>query len=285
MRSNTIFRIASQTKALVSVGVMMLQEEGLLRISDPVARYLLAFTETKVAVAREGRGYDIVDAWRVAEITGWYFAHRAESIRLTVDRMAELPFTAQPGQAWVYGYSTDILGALIEAVSGIPLDQFIRDWITDPLGMHDTHFYLPESKRHRLATVYNLRSRETLLRAPEGPGMETQGQYVDGPRQSFSGGAGLLSTTRDYTRFLQMLLNGGELNGVKLLSTASVHLMTVNHVGDLYRAPGMGFGLGFSIREDVTASGASGSIGEFGWGGLTTPPTGWIPWNSSSLFT
>ena len=293
MRSNTIFRIASQTKALVSVGVMMLQEEGLLRISDPVARYLLAFTETKVAVAREGRGYDIVeanrpitirdllthtsgisygigpagDAWRVAEITGWYFAHRAESIRLTVDRMAELPFTAQPGQAWVYGYSTDILGALIEAVSGIPLDQFIRDWITDPLGMHDTHFYLPESKRHRLATVYNLRSRETLLRAPEGPGMETQGQYVDGPRQSFSGGAGLLSTTRDYTRFLQMLLNGGELNGVKLLSTASVHLMTVNHVGDLYRAPGMGFGLGFSIREDVTASGASGSIGEFGWGG------------------
>ena len=121
--------------------------------------------------------------------------------------------------------------------------------------MHDTYFYLPPSKSHRLAAVYNLRRGETLLRAPEGPGMETQGQYMEGPRQSFSGGAGLLSTTRDYTRFLQMLLNGGSLNGTQLLSSASVNLMTVNHVGDLYQAPGMGFGLGFSVREDVAASG------------------------------
>ena len=293
MQSNAIFRIASQTKALVSVGVIMLQEEGLLDISDPVASYLPAFAETTVGVAREGIEYDVVkanrpitirdllthtagisygtgpadSAWEAAEITGWYFAHRAEPIRLTIDRIADLPFTTHPGQAWVYGYSTDILGALVEEVSGMPLDEFIKDRITDPLGMHDTHFYLPPSKSHRLAAVYNLRRGETLLRAPEGPGMETQGQYVEGPRQSFSGGAGLLSTNRDYTRFLQMLLNGGSLNGTQLLSTASVNLMTVNHVGDLYRAPGMGFGLGFSVREDVTASGGPGSIGEFGWGG------------------
>ena len=293
MRTDAMFRIASQTKALISVGAMMLQEEGALLISDPVARYLPAFAETKVAVPSNGGGYEVVaatrpitirdllthttgvsygtgpggDRWAAAEITGWYFGHRAEPIRTTVDRMADLPFRAQPGEAWVYGYSTDILGAVVEEVSGQPLDQFIRDRITGPLGMRDTHFYLPESKRARLAAVYNLRTGTGLARAPDGPGMQTQGQYADGPRQSFSGGAGLLSTARDYARFLQMLLDGGTLDGVRLLSPTSVDLMTMNHVGDLYRAPGMGFGLGFSIRQDVGAAGAPGSVGEFGWGG------------------
>ena len=137
--------------------------------------------------------------------------------------------------------------------------------ILNPLGMRDTHFYLPSGKEARLATVYNL--TDGLRRAPAGPGMTTQGQYVSGPRVSLSGGAGLLSTARDYGRFLQMLLDGGELDGVRILSPSSVALMTRNHIGELYQSPGMGFGLGFSVRLDVGAAGVPGSEGEFGWGG------------------
>lgn len=291
MTTDAIFRIASQTKAIVSVGIMMLQEEGALLISDPVSRYLPEFRNTTVAVRREDGGYDIVpaarpitlrhllthtagvaygsgpgaDRWEQAGITGWYFAHREEPIRRTVERMAALPFQAQPGEAFVYGYSTDILGAVIEVVSGKTLDDFLRERIFEPLDMRDTHFYLPPAKRSRLATVYSLRGE--LTRAPDGAGMEAQGQYVDGPRRSFSGGAGLLSTARDYARFLQMLLNGGELGGVRILSPTTVALMTENHIPHIDRGPGMGFGLGFSIRLDVGAAGQPGSVGEFGWGG------------------
>ena len=147
------------------------------------------------------------------------------------------------------------------------LPLFLRQaqGIFAPLDMRDTHFYLPREKAARLATVYNL--TDGLSRAATGPGMQTQGQYVTGPRASFSGGAGLLSTARDYGRFLQMLLDGGELEGVRMLSPASVALMTQNHVGDLYQAPGTGFGLGFSVLLDVGAAGAPGSEGTFGWGG------------------
>jgi len=291
MQTDAIFRIASQTKALISVGIMMLQEEGALLISDPVAKYLPVFEETTVAESSAGGGYDVVAAeraitlrdllthtsgigygggpgaaqWQEAEITGWYFGHRDEPIRTTVDRMATLPFPTQPGSTFVYGYSTDILGAVIEVASNQTLDAFLGERILEPLDMRDTHFYLPESKRDRLATVYNL--RDDLTRAPNGAGMDTQGQYVEGPRASFSGGAGLLSTARDYARFLQMMLNQGELEGTRILSPTSVNLMTRNHVGDLYPAPGMGFGLGFSIRMDVGAAGTQGSRGEFGWGG------------------
>jgi CubicO group peptidase (beta-lactamase class C family) len=154
---------------------------------------------------------------------------------------------------------------VIEVVSGRTLDEFLRERILEPLDMRDTHFYLPPAKRSRLATVYSLTGQ--LGRAPDGAGMQAQGQYVDGPRSSFSGGAGLLSTTRDYARFLQMLLNGGELNGARLLSPTSVDLMTQNHIPHIDRGPGMGFGLGFSLRLDVGAAGQHGSVGEFGWGG------------------
>lgn len=291
MATDDIFRIASQTKALVSVGIMMLQEEGKLLITDPVSRHLPAFARTTVAVPRDGGGYDVVpsdrpitirhllthtagigygsgpggDRWEEAGITGWYFAHRDEPIQRTVARMATLPFQAQPGERFVYGYNTDILGAVIEVASGQTLDVFLRERILEPLDMRDTHFYLPSGKRDRLATVYGL--GEGLHRAPDGPGMQTQGQYVDGPRTSFSGGAGLVSTTRDYAHFLQMLLDGGELNGERLLSPVTVDLMTQNHIGDIGLGPGSSFGLGFSIRDDVGAAGQPGSTGEFGWGG------------------
>ncbi len=298
MGEDAIFRIASQTKALVSVGVMMLQEEGSLLISDPVGKYLPEFMETTVARPREGGGgYDVVpaarpitirdllthtagvgygggtsrDRWQAAGITGWYFAHRDELIAATVARIAALPFEAQPGEGWVYGYSTDVLGVLIERVTGRSLDDFLRTRILDPLGMLDTHFYLPESKRDRLATVYSADGASGIVRAPNPGGAVGQGHYMEGPRKSFSGGAGLVATAGDYARFLQMLLNGGELDGVRLLSPKSVQLMIVDHTGHLQAegslGRGMGFGLGFSTVEDLGARGSLGSEGEFGWGG------------------
>ena len=143
---------------------------------------------------------------------------------------------------------------MIEAVSGQPLDEFVRTRILEPLGMEDTHFYLPFDKRDRLATVYSA-TNDGLERAPS-PGRQVgQGAYVDGPRASFSGGAGLLSTATDYARFLQMMLEGGELEGTRLLSRKTVELMTTNHLTDQPFRPGQGFGLGFSIVEDVGARG------------------------------
>ncbi|REJ76934.1 MAG: class A beta-lactamase-related serine hydrolase [Acidobacteria bacterium] len=296
MQRDAIFRIASQTKAIVSVAAMVLQEEGKLLISHPVGRYLPEYAETTVAVVNGEDGeaaYETVPAtrpitirdllthtagvsygngpaaaeWSGAGITGWYFADRDEPIRETVRRIAALPFNAQPGAEFVYGYSTDILGAVVEVASGQPLDALLRDRILDPLGMRDTHFYLPPDERGRLATVYSLTS-DGLQRAPDEGTMVSQGHYVDGPRRSFSGGAGLLSTARDYARFQQMLLQGGELDGVRVLSPSSVELMTVNHVGELFVwGAGTGFGLGFSVLLDLGARGTPGSVGEYAWGG------------------
>jgi len=292
MREDTIFRIASQTKALVSVGVMALQEEGRLLITDPVGKYFPAFLNTTVAVPRWDGGYDVVpanrritirdllthtagvsygggpaaDRWKHAGIQGWYFADRDEPIGETVTRMAALPFDAQPGERWIYGYSIDILGAMIERIANEPLDQFLQDRLFGPLGMHDTHFYLPPAQRDRLAAVYSA-SGDRVERAPDPGGMVGQGAYVDGPRRSFSGGAGILSTAGDYARFLQMLLNGGELDGTRVVGPKSIELMTVNHVGDKYPTAGTGFGLGFSVVTDLGANGQLGSFGEFGWGG------------------
>jgi CubicO group peptidase (beta-lactamase class C family) len=293
MREDAIFRIASQSKAPVSVAVMMLQDEGRLLISDPVGKYLSEFAKTTVAVPNKAGGYDVVpatrpitirhllthtagigygsgpaaDKWKAAGIQGWYFADRDEPIGATVSRMAALPFDAHPGERWVYGYGTDILGALVERVSGRTLDEFLQSRLFTPLGMRDTHFYLPESKGDRLAVVYSAAQGATVARAPEPGTMVAQGAYVKGPRQSYSGGAGLLSTAADYARFLQMLLNGGELDGVRILSPASVRLMIVDHLNGIGFRPGEGFGLGFTVVKDLGARGQPGSVGEFGWGG------------------
>ena len=304
LETDDIFRIASQTKAIVSVAIMMLQEEGRLLISDPVGRHLPEYLETTVASPNPDGTYDVVPTrrpvtirhllthtagitygggtaaaeWEEAGITGWYFAHREEPIRETVRRMASLPFETHPGEAWVYGYATDILGAVVEVASGTALDEFLRTRIFEPLGMADTHFYLPAAKRDRLTVVYSA-DAGGLVRAPDPGGMVGQGAYVDGPRVSFSGGAGLLSTASDYARFLQALLNGGKLGDARILSPKSVELMTVDHLGgllvrDLNDASavfgaerGVGFGLGFRVVEDLGAHGAPGSEGVYGWGG------------------
>ena len=292
MTDDTIFRIASQTKAIVSTGIMILQEQGKLSIGDPLGRFIPEWSDMQVAVPDGGGGYALEDAarpitirhllthtagvsygggpaqdrWEEAGFQGWYFANRDEPIAETIARMGSLPLDDHPGENWIYGYSTDILGAVIEKASGMDLQSFLQQHIFDPLDMRDTHFYLPEAKRERLATVYRP-GADGVEAIPATDGMQSQGMYVDGPRTSFSGGAGLLSTARDYARFLQMTLNGGELGGARILSRKSIELMTVDHLAGIPFRGGQGFGLGYYVLEDLGANGNLGTEGEYGWGG------------------
>lgn len=295
MKTDTIFRIASMSKAITSVAIMMLMEEGKLLLTDPVSKYIPSFTHTTVMVppppgAVAGSPVSVVPAkrditirdllthtagigygsgpaeaqYKAANVFGFYFADKAEPVAAVIDRLAALPFDAQPGEKFVYGYNSDILGVVIEKISGMSLDEFFRTRIFQPLKMADSSFFLPVEKRDRFAAVYSLVDGR-LQRAPN-PGLG-QGDYVDGPRMCYSGGAGVLSTASDYARFLQMLVNGGELDGVRLLGPKTVELMTENHVGDLFNEGKTGFGLGFEVLESPGKAGVIGSPGVFSWGG------------------
>ena len=296
MTTDTIFRVASHTKAITSVAVLSLVEEGKIGFDDPVSRFIPAFAQTTVAVRKEGGEADIVPARRSITVRdllthsagisyggephiaalyeakglgpaagyGWYTADKDEPTCTTMERLASLPFVAQPGEAWGYGYSTDILGCVVERVSGASLDEFVRTRITGPLGMKDTQFFLAPAQRDRLATVYSSGSDGQIVRAPEGA--KGQGSYVGGPRRSFSGGAGLLSTASDYARFLEMVRNGGALGAVRILAPRSIQLMTTNQIGTLHWTPGLGFGFGFETTDRFGAS-SMDSPGAFGWGG------------------
>lgn len=297
MTTDAIFRIASQSKAITSVAIMSLVEEGKIALNDPVSRFIPAFQRTTVAM-RSDTGRVIVRARRAITIRdllthtagisygtdslvaplyrekglgsnagpqGWYFADKDESICQSIERLATLPFVAQPGERFVYGYNTDILGCVVERVSGMPLDEFIRARITGPLGMIDTYFFLPRDKRNRLVAVYASNAENVATRAPDGP--PGQGDYVEGPRRDFSGGAGIVSTASDYARFLQMLLNGGALEGVRILGRKTVDLMTANAIDTLYSRTGEGFSLGFRTLERAAANGRIESVGTYGWGG------------------
>ena len=293
MTEDTIFRIASQTKAIVSTGIMILHERGQLDISHPLSRYIPEWENVQVAVPDENGSYDLEPAerpitlrhllthtggmsygtgpaskeWEDANFQGWYFANKTETIGESIARMASLPLDAHPGTAWIYGYNTDILGAVIEKASVMDLNNFLHLEIFEALDMSDSHFYLPESKRDRLAVVYQPKQGGGIEAIPAIDGMRSQGMYIDGPRISQSGGAGLLSTAKDYARFLQMTLNGGELDGKRILSRKTIELMTTNHLGELPFRSGQGFGLGFSIVTDLGERGTLGSVGEYGWGG------------------
>jgi len=291
MKVDSIFRIASQTKAIVTTAAMILQEQGKLLIQDPVSKYIPEFAHTTVAVPKDGGGYDVVpaerpitirdlmthtsgydygdgiaaDRWKAAGIEGYYLSNRDETIGELAAKMASLPASAQPGEKWIYGYSIDILGAVVEKAAGMPLDEFLERQIFQPLDMKDTYFFLPPAKRDRLATVYaNVDGKLEL--APE-DGWNGQGKFVDGPRKCFSGGAGLVSTAMDYARFLQMILNDGELDGHRILGRKTVELMSVDHLHGIPFNPGEGFGLGFDVLKDLGARGLPGSVGELGWGG------------------
>jgi CubicO group peptidase (beta-lactamase class C family) len=305
MNPSTIFRIASQTKAFTSTAVLALVEEGKIGLTEPVGHFIPTFTRTTVAV-RTASGVNIVPAKRAITIqdllthtagisygtdehvaalyeakslgpaagNGWYTADKEEPICETMARLGTLPFVAQPGEAFVYGYNTDILGCVVEKASGMPLDEFVRTRITGPLGLKDTRFFVPPAERERLAAVYASGPDGLIVRAPEGS--KGQGAYVDGPRKSFAGGAGLTSTAHDYARFLEMIRNGGALDGVRILAPRTVALMTTNQSGTLHSfasylssertSTGLGFGFGFETVDRYGASGMAG-VGAFGWGG------------------
>ncbi len=295
MSPSTIFRIASQTKALTSAAVLALVEEGKIELNERISHFIPTFEKTTVAVKNDS-GMNIVPARRPITIrdllthtagisygteaqvaslyqskglgpsagNGWYTADKDEPICETMQRLGSLPFVAQPGEAFVYGYNTDILGCVVEKASGMSLDEFVRTRITVPLGLKDTRFYIPAGERDRLAAVYSSDSNGKFVRAPEGS--KGQGSYVEGPRKSFAGGAGLTSTAHDYTRFLEMIRNGGALDGVRILAPRTVALMTTNQSGTLHSTTGLGFGYGFQTVDRYGASGMAG-VGAFGWGG------------------
>lgn len=295
MTTDAIFRIASQTKALTSVAIMQLIEEGRLTLGRRAGDFIPTFAKTTVATGKTGETPITEPARRPITVRdllthtagisygtdplvaslyaakglgpaagfGWYTADKNEPVCATMERLGTLPFVAQPGEKWVYGYNTDVLGCIVEKVSGLPLDEYLRTRITAPLGMHDTAFFVPPADRARLAAVYASQAG-AYVRAPEGA--RGQGHYADGPRQNFAGGAGLLSTARDYARFLEAIRLGGSVDGVRVLSPRSVRLMATNQVGSLHSSDGLGFGLGFETTDRYGASGMQ-SEGAFGWGG------------------
>jgi CubicO group peptidase (beta-lactamase class C family) len=295
MTTDAIFRIASQTKAFTSVAILQLVEEGRIALDDPVSRWIPSFTRTTVASRADtgrtlvparrritvfdllthtagisyGTDAHVAERYRAAGLGpaagfGWYTADKDEPICTTIDRLGTMPFVEQPGERFVYGYNTDILGCIVERASGLPLDRYFAERISGPLGLRDTDFFLPRDKVVRLAAVYRSDSAGRAVRADTG--QRGQGHYVDGPRRSFSGGAGLTSTARDYARFLEALRRGGAIDGVRILSPRSVELMRTNQVGTRYSADGRGFGLGFATVDRVGANGYA-SVGTFTWGG------------------
>lgn len=295
MTPDTLFRIASQSKAIISTAVMAMVEDGKVGLTDPVSRFIPEFAQTTVAQPGPG-GRDTVPARRPITIRdllthtagisygtndniaalyeakglgpaagfGFYTADKDEPVCQTMERLATLPFLTQPGERWVYGYNTDVLGCVVERASGQPLDVFVRTRITEPLGMRDTAFFVPTGDRMRLATVYLSGADGLIERAPEGA--KGQGHYVDGPRRNFSGGAGLVSTARDYARFLEMIRRGGAIGDVRVLGTRAARLMTTNQSGALRSTDGLGFGYGFETTDRYGANGLDG-VGAFGWGG------------------
>ncbi|HEV8446243.1 MAG TPA: serine hydrolase domain-containing protein [Gemmatimonadaceae bacterium] len=299
MTADAIFRIASESKPVTSVAILQLAEAGKLSIDDPVSRWLPTYAKTFVASDAPGdSGRTLMPARRPIIIRdlithtagisyglepqvaaryaakalgpgagaglGWYTADKDEPACATMERLGTLPFVAQPGERWVFGYNLDILGCVVERAAGMPLDKYVHDRITAPLGMNETYFFLPAGMRARLVAVYASDSTKHAARAPDGP--RGQGNYVDGPRKNFAGGAGLLSTASDYSRFLEMIRGGGTLGGVRILSSRSVDLMTHNQIGARYGVPGQGFGFGFYTIDSLGADGPK-SLGTFGWRG------------------
>ena len=302
MSVDSIFRIASMTKPMVSVAVMMLVEEGLVRLVNPVSVYLPALKGLQVGVeATDAAGQPCLslEAARremsvqdlLRHTSGISYGHFGDSLvkrayraaavmdpkqtsAQFIAKLAALPLQHQPGEVWDYGMSTDVLGCLVEAVSGLPLDQFIANRITQPLGMKDTGFVVPQRDAQRIAEA--LVDPRTGERPPMARHLTVKPNFM-------SVGGGMVSTAPDYLRFAQMLINGGELEGVRLLSRKTVALMSCDHlppgiaVAASARAQfeesaplpefGQGFGLGFCVRNDPGRNPVPGSVGEFYWSG------------------
>jgi CubicO group peptidase (beta-lactamase class C family) len=307
MAADTLFRIASMTKPVTSVAVMMLAAEGNLSVADTLSKYLPEFKDAKVLVPGkngDGADYTIVPAdrqitirdllthtsgityrfWGRKYLTDLYrkagvsdgLVHPEGTIADNVKRLAGCPLLHQPGTAWEYGLNTDVLGRVVEVASGQDLSTFFETRIFKPLGMRDTFFFVPGEKRSRLAALYAPGADKTVRRVGEGP--VTVGELIYSasypyrePRTYFSGGAGLVSTAGDYARFLQTLLNGGELYGVRLLKADTVQAMTQNQIGKLkpgIQSHGIAFGYGFGIVTKENRNSDVASVGTFSWGGI-----------------
>ena len=298
MTSDTIFRIASMTKPITSVAVMMLYEEGHFRLHEPVSKFIPAFKEMFVLPPESDEdSAEPVPATK--QITIWnLLTHTAgltyhwngrlgqqytdagithgllqdeSTLEEKMTILATIPLLHQPGAQVEYGLSIDVLGYLVEVVSGMSLDAFFSERIFKPLGMNDTHFFIPETKRGRIATVYERTKDGPIARKSQEPTVDGALIYstdypYNGPRTYFSGGGGLVSTAPDYVRFAQMMLNGGKFNGVRLLSRKTVELMTSNRLAKM--DIDYGFGLGFGIVRDESDLREIGSVGRYGWSGF-----------------
>ena len=301
MAPDTIFRIYSMTKPITSTAALMLYEEGRFRLSDPVANYIPAFKNMKVLDNQPGSGVKYVDAARPITIRDlmthtaglsygfddhvyidelyrkhlWMAQDANPKLTLEelVTELAKLPLAHQPGTLFRYSLATDVLGYLVQVISGQPFEVFLKQHIFDPLGMVDSGFYVPAEKVGRFAAVYG----------PDPAGGLKEIDPVSNPRYlnppaSPSGGGGMVSTAGDYLRFCQMLLNGGALDGVRLLGRKTVELMTTNHLPDgvyTFDDRSSGFGLGVSVVLDLGKSQMPGSVGSYGWGGAANT-TFWI---------
>lgn len=295
-KTDDIFRIASQTKAITSTAVLMLWEEGHFRLDDPVSAFIPEFAETGVLDTfnaadssftvtpistpitirhllshTSGIGYGMIDGnesiRKAFAKAGIIDAFTADAITLAdnIPLLAKMPLHHQPGKGWTYSEGLDVLGRVVEIVSGMPFDQFLKTRIFDPLGMSDTWFYLPEEKSNRLIPV---QTREDGKWKPFDAGIFDIDYPITGARSYFSGGAGLSSTAQDYAIFLQMMLNKGTYNGVRFLSRTSVETLMTNQIGDLWAGGPKDFGLAFSVvNENGVALGGEGSLGTFDWGG------------------
>jgi CubicO group peptidase (beta-lactamase class C family) len=292
MALDSIFRIYSMTKPIVSVATMMLMEQGKLLLSDPVGKYLPEYAkqqlavevngEVKIVAAKPATVQDLLrhtagltyeflgnsaaqKAYRTAKIgMGFRDASNAEFSKL----LALQPLQYEPSTVWEYSRATDVLGALVEAVSGQTLGNFLTDQIFKPLKMLETGFSVPDDKHHRIA--------EPFTKDPDG-GIQLKLINIQDPPKFESGGGGLVSTAHDYARFLQFMLNKGELDGVRLLGSHTVDYMTADHLGHLpvspvsavtLLPPGHGFGLGFAVRKETGISTVPGSAGVYYWGGI-----------------
>jgi len=303
MRPDTIFRIYSMTKPLTSTAIMMLYEEGRFQLDDPISRFIPAFKDPRVYAGGSRGKIDSVPAER--EITfrdllthtsgltygfmesnpvdalyrakeGVDFQLAKTSLREVVEKLASFPLIAQPGKAWNYSVATDVLGYLVEVISGQPFEKFLVEKVIRPLGMTDTDFFVPKNKQDRFAANYSAGAggKLELLDDP------AKSRYLE-PRTVNSGGGGLVSTASDYLRFCRFMLNKGQLDGVRLLGRKTVELMTMNHLkGDMADMGmprfsestyyGTGFGLGFSVTLDPAKAHILGTAGEFAWGGAAS---------------
>jgi len=298
LKTDDIFRIASQSKAITSTAVMMLWEEGKFKLDDPISKYLPEFKNpqvlktfqdsdtsyTTVAASGEitirhlithtsGIGYGVIDGderfkliYQKAGITDLFTIENI-SIEESVKKLAKLPLHHNPGEKFTYSEGLDVLGYFIEVVSDMPFDVFLKKRIFDPLGMKDTWFYLPEDKTKRLVSVQQKSDGSEWIRYPIT--FYDPDYPIKGAKRFFSGGAGLCSTAKDYATFLQMYLNGGELNGTRILSRTTIQSMMGNQVGDLFgEKSGRYYGLAFGvINQKGQNLGGKGSIGTFDWGG------------------